>query len=288
MKILILGGSGMLGHQLWRDFHERHEVWVTLRRSEQDYHRYNLFRDGRVFADVDAMDFERVELVIRNLRPDAVLNCVGIIKQLKEAGNPIKSIAINSLFPHRLANICGELGSRLLLFSTDCVFSGNRGSYTEADFSDAEDLYGRTKFLGEVNGVANAITLRSSIIGRELASKHSLVDWFLSQNGGNVFGFRRAIYTGFTTIEMSRIVERILTIHRNLSGLWQVASAPINKYELLLLIRENFQIQVDIEPSDELISDRSLIGKRFTDATGYFAPSWPTMVAELATRSRGE
>ena len=286
MKILIFGGSGMLGHQLWRHFHNRYETYVTLRRTGQEFERYGLFRDGRVFAGVDAEDFAQVARVIRDYRPDAVLNCVGIIKQLAEAKNPIQCITVNSLLPHRLAEVCGELGARLVLFSTDCVFSGKRGHYTENDLADAEDLYGRTKYLGEVAGMAYAITLRSSIIGRELGSSHSLVDWFLSQAGGKVHGFRRAIYSGFTTMEMSRIVERALTDQRGLSGIWQVASAPINKYDLLLLLREKFKISVEIAPQDDFLCDRSLVGARFAEATGYRAPEWPAMIEEMAALSR--
>lgn len=282
MKILILGGSGMLGHELWRHFRAGHETWVTLRRPGAEFARFGLFGDGRVFTGVDAMDFPTVAKVIREFRPDAVLNCVGIIKQLKEATSPIPSLTINALLPHRLAEVCGETGARLVLFSTDCVFSGRRGQYGEADVSDAEDLYGRTKYLGEIGSLPHVFTLRSSIIGRELGTAHSLVDWFLAQRGPRVRGYRRAIYTGFTTLEMARIVERILTAHRDLSGLWQVASAPINKYDLLGLLRESFQHPVEIEPYDEFVCDRSLSGARFAAATGYRAPDWAAMITELA------
>jgi dTDP-4-dehydrorhamnose reductase len=282
MKILIVGGSGMLGHQLWRHFRGGHETWVTLRRSAGDFAAAGLFQDGRVHEGVDAMNFPSLAGVIREQRPDAVLNCVGLIKQLKESKDSVPSLTINSLLPHRLAEVCAEVGARLVLFSTDCVFSGRRGGYTEADVADAEDLYGRSKYLGEVTDRPQVITLRSSIIGRELGTAHSLVDWFLSQRGGRVKGYRRAIYSGFTTLEMARIVERLLTVDRQLAGLWQVASEPINKYELLRLLREHFKAPVEIEPFDEFTCDRSLNGTRFSAATGYRAPAWPEMIAELA------
>jgi len=275
----------MLGHQLWRHFGAKHETWVTLRRSAAQFENYGLFKDGKVFSGVDVTDFPSVEKIIRTYRPDAVLNCVGIIKQLAAAKNPIQSLTINSLLPHRLAEVCGATGARLVLFSTDCVFSGKRGAYTESDFSDAEDLYGRTKFLGEVTGLPHAITLRSSIIGRELGTTHSLVDWFLAQREGRIRGYRRAIYSGFTTLEMARIVERALTVNHSLSGLWQVASAPINKYDLLVLMREKFNVSVEITPYDEFVCDRSLNGSRFSSASGYQAPSWPDMIAEMATET---
>lgn len=284
MKILILGGSGMLGHQIWRHFREHNETWVTLRCEGDEFKKYGLFCDHRFFPGVDVTNFDALTRVIREFRPDAVLNCVGIIKQLNEAKNPIQSLTINSLLPHRLAEVCGEVAARLVLFSTDCVFSGKRGHYTEDDVSDAEDLYGRTKYLGEVTGLSHVITLRSSIIGRELGTAHSLVDWFLSKNGGNVRGYRHAIYTGFTTIEMARIVERVLTDQRGLSGLWHVASDPISKHDLLMCIREKFNIEVEIDPYDDFVCDRSLIGARYSEATGYRAPRWSAMIEEMAAQ----
>jgi dTDP-4-dehydrorhamnose reductase len=286
MKILIVGGSGMLGHQLWRHFSPWHETWVTLRRPVSEFKQAGLFVDGKVFTGIDVAEFTELARVTREFKPDAVLNCVGIIKQLKEAKNAIQSLTINSLLPHRLAEVCGETGSRLVLFSTDCVFSGKRGRYTEEDFSDAEDLYGRTKFLGEVSDAPHVITLRSSIIGREIGSAYSLVDWFLTQKAPRVKGFRRAIYTGFTTQEMARIVEKVIDERRDLHGLWQVASDPITKYDLLHLLREKFGLTVAIDPADEPVCDRSLLGARFNAATGYRPPSWPAMIEEMASRKQ--
>ena len=286
MKILILGGSGMLGHQLYREFSRDHEVWVTLRRAMGEFSGRGLFGEGRVLAGVEAMDFASVERSLRTTQPAVVLNCVGIIKQLKEATDPIPSLTINALLPHRLARLCGEIGARLVHFSTDCVFSGRRGGYRETDVSDAEDLYGRTKYLGEVGAAPHVLTLRSSIIGRELGTTHSLVDWFLSQRGKEVRGFRRAIYTGFTTVEMARIVRMMITRQPALGGLWQVASAPIDKYQLLLLLRDAFGVPVEIQPYDDFVCDRSLDGGRFSAATGYQAPAWRTMIEEMAAADR--
>jgi dTDP-4-dehydrorhamnose reductase len=286
MKILILGGSGMLGHQLYREFSRDHEVWVTLRREVGEFSGHGLFGEGRVLAGVEAMDFASVERALRTTQPAVVLNCVGIIKQLKEATDPIPSLTINSLLPHRLARLCGEIGARLVHFSTDCVFSGRRGGYRETDTSDAEDLYGRTKYLGEVGSAPDVLTLRSSIIGRELGTAHSLVDWFLSQRGKEVRGYRRAIYTGFTTLEMARIVRMMIKRQPALGGLWQVASAPIDKYELLLLLRDAFGVPVEIRPYDDFVCDRSLDGGRFSAATGYQSPAWRTMIEEMASAAR--
>jgi dTDP-4-dehydrorhamnose reductase len=286
MKIFILGGSGMLGHRLYLELSPDHEVSVTLRRDAALFSRYGLFKRGRVLEGVDVADFTIVERSIRAAAPDVVINCVGIIKQLKESKDPIPSLMINSLLPHRLARLCGDIGARLFHFSTDCVFAGGKGQYTEMDVADAEDLYGRTKFLGEITDSPNALTLRSSIIGRELGTSHSLVDWFLSQGGRKVRGFRRAIYTGISTWEMARLVRMLLTHQPSLFGLWQVASRPITKYDLLLLLRDGFGVPVEVEPYDDFVCDRSLDGNKFAAATGYCAPDWPAMISEMAADGR--
>jgi dTDP-4-dehydrorhamnose reductase len=193
----------------------------------------------------------------------------------------IPSIRINALMPHELAELCAEWAGHLIHFSTDCVFSGRKGKYTEDDPPDAEDLYGKSKFLGEVTA-PNAITLRTSIIGRELTEHRSLLDWFLSQNGGSARGFRRVIYSGITTNEMANVVTMLVRDLPALSGTFQVASDPISKFELLTLIRDAYRLDIEMTPDDREVSDRSMIGQRFTDASGWRAPSWPEMVRELA------
>ena len=286
MRILIIGGSGMLGHQLWRHFHKAHETWVTLRKPAASFRPWNLFDPAFTQVGVEAADFAQLDAVLQLVRPDVVLNSVGIIKQLKEAKSPIPSITINSLLPHRLAEICGQVNARLILFSTDCVFSGKKGGYTESDTADAEDLYGRTKLLGEIGDQSHVVTIRSSIVGRELGSAHSLIDWFLTQGGKRIKGYSHAIYSGLTTVEMARVVELVLTRRPDLTGLWHVASEPISKHELLLLAKEEFGLNVEIEPFSELHCDRSLRGEQFAQKTGYKAPDWRTMLRELAEVSK--
>lgn len=281
MRILILGGAGMLGHQLLRQLQPSHEVWVTLRRPLSAYAAFGLFDEKRTVTGVDAASMDSLVSVFRRAQPEAVVNCVGIIKQLKEAHNPLISVSINSLLPHRLAELCAACGTRLVHVSTDCVFSGRKGNYTEADASDAEDLYGRTKFLGEVQE-PHCLTLRSSIIGRELELKSGLIEWFLSQHGGQIRGFRQAIYTGFTTVEFGRVIERVLLQHPDLSGLWQVSSQKINKYDLLRLAQSAFGWQGEIIPDDALVCDRSLDSARFRARTNYQPPDWETMLSQLA------
>jgi dTDP-4-dehydrorhamnose reductase len=281
MRVLILGGAGMLGHQLWRQLHREHEVWVTLRQPFEKYQKHALFEAERTCSGIDATNDEALARVFERVQPEAVINCVGIVKQLRAASDPLLSIAINALLPHRLARLCKASGARLIHISTDCVFSGRKGNYTEGDPSDAEDLYGRSKFLGEVQD-GNCVTLRTSIIGRELESKSGLIEWFLDQRGRTIKGFRRAVYSGFTTHELGRIIESILTRHVTLNGLWQVSADPITKYDLLQLARASFQWSGQIVPDDDFVCDRSLDSTRFRTATGYRPPHWMDMLDELA------
>ena len=280
MRILILGGDGMLGHQLLKSLAPRHEVKVTLRKDLEAYSFYKLFNNDNAYTEIDIRSLERLLEVMADFSPEAVINAVGIVKQRPNSKESIPSLEINSLLPHRLSVLCKGIGARLVHLSTDCVFSGKKGNYIENDASDAEDLYGKTKFLGEVHE-QNCLTLRTSIIGRELFRCTSLLEWFLSQRG-TVYGYINAIYTGFTTIEMARIIERMLIEYPCAHGLYQISSDPINKYELLLLFREKLRHKVDILADSTFCCDRSLDSSRFRKEFDYTPPSWPDMIAELA------
>lgn len=282
MKILILGAAGMLGHKLYQAFEPDFETWGTVRTDYHAYARYNIFKPNRLLGGVDVFNFDTMIEVVGVVKPDVVINCIGIIKQLRSAKNPIISLTINSLLPHRLANLCQAAGARLLHISTDCVFSGRQGMYTEADVSDAEDLYGRTKFLGEVDQ-AGCLTLRTSIIGRELQTTSGLIEWFLSNKGQTVQGYTRAIYSGFTTLALARIIAMILQDQPDLSGLYQVSSEPINKYDLLLLAKDAFDLKIDIEPQPSVAIDRSLDSSKFRAATDFTPEPWPAMIRDMAT-----
>lgn len=280
MRILILGGDGMLGHQLLQHFQTDHVVRVTLRQDLQVYRRFGLFDSGNSYAGVDVRSTDRLIEVVADFRPEAVINAVGIVKQRRMAVESMPSLEINALFPHRLAMICKGSGARLVHMSTDCVFSGRKGCYTEQDEPDPVDLYGRSKFLGEVHD-AHCITLRTSIIGLELSHRNSLIEWYLAQKG-EINGYRGAIYTGLTTIEMARVIERVLTGHGDLSGVWHVAAQPTSKYDLLCALTEKLQRHdVQIEPDQEFVCDRSLDASRFEEHTGYVAPTWNVMLDEL-------
>ncbi len=279
MRILILGGDGMLGHQLLKHLQIRHEVKVTLRQDLSLYSSFGLFNMENSYDSTDIRFLERLMEVLADFRPEAVINAVGIVKQRPTAKESIPSLEINSLLPHRLAVQCKAMGARLIHLSTDCIFSGRKGNYQESDPSDAEDLYGKTKYLGELHE-SHCLTLRTSIIGRELSRHTSLLDWFLAQHG-TVKGFIKAIYTGFTTIEMARIIERMLLEFPEAHGVYQVSSDPINKYELLLLIKEKLGLDIEIIPDDVFCCDRSLDSSRFRSDFNYTPPSWPAMIEEL-------
>jgi dTDP-4-dehydrorhamnose reductase len=275
----------MLGHQLLKQYRGRHDVRVTLRRPLDEYATYGLFDSDNVFPNVDAVNFDHVENTVRGFQPEAVINAIGIVKQRSEAQDAILSLEINSLLPHRLSLLCADIGARLIHISTDCVFSGNKGMYTEDDLEDATDLYGRSKLLGEVSA-PHAVTLRTSIIGLELSRRKSLIEWFLAQRG-SIKGFTRAIYSGFTTKEMARIIELVLLENPSLSGLWHVASSSINKYDLLSLFSGKLgRADVTIVADSSFACDRSLDGTRFERETGYAPPSWDTMLGELAAEAQ--
>jgi dTDP-4-dehydrorhamnose reductase len=283
-KIMVLGGAGMLGHKMFQVLRERFAgVFCTVREDirKPPFDHVELLQGDDVVPGVDVTDFSALEAILSAFRPEYVVNCVGVIKQRAEAVSPIPSITINSLLPHKLAQMAACWGGRIIHFSTDCVFNGNRGSYIEEDHSDAEDLYGKTKFLGEV-ALPNALTLRTSIIGRELTEHRSLLDWFLAQNQKTIRGYRRVIYSGVTTNYLAELVASIIREHPGLNGLYQVASEPISKYDLLCLLREVYQLDVRIEPDDLEVSDRSMRCDRLRKAIDYQCPPWPVLARQLA------
>jgi len=282
MKILILGAGGMLGHQLCRTLGDRFEIWGTFRGEPREFERYNLIPQERTIGQVDAQDLSTVRRVLELVKPDAVINGIGIVKQRDEAKHVVPSIHVNALFPHQLADLCVESGARVLQISTDCVFSGMRGNYTEIDNPDPVDLYGRTKLLGELNRTGT-LTLRTSIIGWQLNTYSSLLGWFASQRGLRTKGYRHAIYSGFSTSVLSTLIGDILETRKDLTGLYQVSSAPISKFDLLRRLRDALGwTDITIDPDDQFYCDRSLVGTRFSSTTGWMSPSWDDMIAGLA------
>ena len=281
LRVLVLGATGMLGHTLFRFLSEsdRHEAWGTLR-AEGDRRFFPASAQTRLLSAIDVLDHESLVRTFDRVRPDVVVNCVGLIKQHPESNDPLHALPINAMLPHRLAQLCDPAGARLVHLSTDCVFSGRGGSYRETDPSDAEDLYGKSKFIGEVHDRRHAITLRTSMIGHELDSSHSLVDWFLSQHG-QVRGFSKAIFSGLPTIEFARVIRDRVLPRAELWGLYHVAAQPISKLALLRLIAQEYGKQIEIQQDDTVVIDRSLNAERFSQATGYAAPDWPELVRRM-------
>ena len=285
MKVLILGGAGMLGHELLRQLQRKHETRVALRQSLDAYASSGLFNAGNAFTDLDVCAPGRVEQALADFRPQVVINAVGIVKQRAEAHDAILSIEVNSLLPHRLALDCRAIGARLIHLSTDCVFSGERGNYKESDRPDPVDLYDRSKLLGEV-AIENAITLRTSMIGLGLHRKTSLIDWFLAQKKGPIRGYRKAIFSGLITAEIARVIAMLIERHPGASGRAPLSAAPIDKYARLTRLRDRLGRDLEIVPADEPRIDRSLDSTRFRKAFGYQPPSWDQMLDELAAQIR--
>lgn len=278
MRVLVLGVSGMLGSAVFREFEGdgKNEVW-GLMRNEAFLPYFSPAQQRRIVIGVDVLDEAALRFAFERVRPDLVINCVGLIKQKEHADDPLAVLPINAMLPHRLASLCATGKARLVHISTDCVFSGRKGMYTEDDLSDAEDLYGKSKHIGELHAFGHAITLRTSIVGRELNSNRALVDWFLAQQG-EVHGFRRSIFSGMTAIELARVIRDVVLPHTELHGLYHMSSEPISKLELLKLIATYYGKAIVVQPDDSLVIDRSLDSSRFKQATGYRAPSWESMV----------
>lgn len=277
VKVLVLGATGMLGHKLLQVMQERFDALGTTRRGSGSVPpicgvKNDLLREG-----VDVLRSGVVQRTVQDVSPDVVVNCVGIIKQHQSAEDPALSIRINALFPHELSRICKDAGARLIHMSTDCVFSGRKGMYTESDEPAPVDLYGRTKLLGEVDG-EHCLTLRTSIIGHELDSRYGLLEWFLSNRGANVNGFVNAIYSGFPTVVLAGILCDLIESRDQLSGVWHVSSEPINKFELLCLIRDAYGVDIEVNRDKNLEIDRSLDSSRFRNRTGFQPLSWAEMI----------
>lgn len=277
MKVLVLGVSGMLGNAVFRVMHENHgwSVQGTVRFN----HAPAVFSETQrkqIITGFDVLDHDALTKLFTEIRPDVVINCVGLIKQLADVDDPLITLPINAMLPHRLANLCGLISARLIHVSTDCVFSGTKGNYQETDVSDAVDLYGKSKFIGEVD-YPHAITLRTSIIGHELNSANGLISWFLTQEK-SCQGYTRAIFSGLPTVVLAQIMRDVVLPAHHLHGVYHVAAQPISKYDLLKLVADIYGKEIEIIPDSKLVIDRSLNAEKFNRATGYAPPSWRELV----------
>jgi dTDP-4-dehydrorhamnose reductase len=280
MKVLIIGATGMLGYSLFKNLNdaEHLDVYGTVR-SIKGKEQFFAECETQLFTNIDVSNLETIRPVIETLKPEVVINCIGLIKQHNISKQHVYAVAINSLLPHQLANLCSEYSSKLIHFSTDCVFDGKKGHYLECDTPDALDIYGRSKCLGEVD-YAPHLTLRTSIIGHELSSSVSLVDWFLSQED-NTKGFSKAVFSGLPTCSIARLlIDKILPL-KSLSGLYQLSVEPIDKFTLLKLIANIYQKEIDILESAELEIDRSLSSKKLRDVLSLETPDWQALIMEM-------
>lgn len=280
MKVLVLGASGMLGNAVMRVMSESAalEVFGSVRASAVPA-VYAGSLSNRIITGCDVEDADALVKLFSQVKPDVVINCIGLVKQLAQVDDPLITLPINAMLPHRLANLCALSGARLVHMSTDCVFSGSKGNYTEQDISDAQDLYGKSKFIGEVD-YPHAITLRTSIIGHELNSAHGLIGWFLAQQGW-CKGFARAIFSGLPTVVLAQVIRDVVMPRPELSGVYHVAAQPISKYDLLKLVADIYGKTIEMVPDDALVIDRSLNAQRFFTATGYQAPAWPDLIKTM-------
>jgi dTDP-4-dehydrorhamnose reductase len=279
-KVLVLGASGMLGNAVLRYFaaHTEHEVVGSIR-AEGARGLLPLNVQENVVSAGSVDDPDMLARLFDRTQPTVVINCVGLVKQLDEANDPLSAIPINSILPHRLGRLCSLVSARLVHLSTDCVFSGAKGMYSESDVPDAYDVYGRTKLLGEVS-YAHTITLRTSIIGHELKGSSSLIGWFLAQTE-SVKGFSRAVFSGLPTVEIAKIINEHVLPNANLYGLYHLSADPIDKYQLLRLVGKIYGKDTDIVEDQSLVIDRSLDSSRFRDATGFTPESWPELVRRM-------
>jgi dTDP-4-dehydrorhamnose reductase len=285
MRVLVLGASGMLGHAMLHILDEpgQLDVYGTLR-STAAKRFFPPELGGRLLSGIEAENQDVLTRLFRALRPDVLINCVGLVKQLEDANDPLRALPVNAMLPHRLAGLCELAGARLVHVSTDCVFSGEKGDYREEDRPDATDLYGLSKYLGEVD-YPHAVTLRTSIIGPELTGARGLIGWFLAQRE-SCPGFTRAVFSGLPTVVLAQIVRDVIIPRSELHGLYHVAARPIAKFDLLRLVADVYGKSIEIVPVDSPVIDRSLNAERFRGATGYVVPQWPELIATMHSYSQ--
>jgi dTDP-4-dehydrorhamnose reductase len=271
----------MIGHKFWQALvGQRDDIFGTLHGRRDAFAHYALF-DDRIIEQFEAADFEGVTKLLNRLRPAVIVNCIGITKRKPEANDVAKMFMVNARFPHHLARWAACNRARVIHFSTDCVFDGADGNYSERSVVTAPDLYGQTKYFGELD-YDHCLTIRTSMIGREITGHTELLEWFLAQRGRCITGYKNARYSGLTTLTMAELVPRIIDDHPQLSGRYQIAGPVITKYDLLCQLRDAFAIEVQIVPDETFHCDRTLQSHRFAQATGISIPPWKEMLADLA------
>lgn len=288
MRVLVIGATGMIGHSVFREFDNDpdFEAWGTSRQASDSRNCFGR-NPNRWLSEVAIMDRDCMARTIERVRPDVVVNAVGVVKQLDAAKDPLTALPVNALLPHRLALSCKMVGARLVHISTDCVFLGDKGNYDEQDRPDADDLYGRSKALGEIADQEHVITLRTSTVGHEIGTSHGLLEWFLRQ-GEVANGYTKAIFSGLPTVEFAKVIKDVVCPLEGLHGLYNVAGDPISKYDFLTLVAKVYGKQVSIRAVEDPAIDRTLDSSRFREATGYQPAQWPELVEFMHARYKQE
>lgn len=269
MKFLILGCNGMAGHMVSTYLIENGHNVTGLAR--------NKWRRGVDTIICDVTDFDLLQSIINTGNYDAIINCVGILNQFAESDHPL-AVLINGYLPHYLAKITEEMATQVIHISTDCVFSGENGAYSENAIPDARTFYGRTKAMGELNDKKN-ITLRTSIVGPDIKqSGIGLLNWFMQQEK-EVYGFVASIWTGQTTLQLAKTIEKVAG---KAHGLYNaVPAVPINKCDLLNCFNKYIlHNKVEVVPTFGIKTNKSLIRTRY-DGFNYEIPNYETMIDEL-------
>lgn len=255
-KILVLGASGMLGHK----------VFEVLSK----YREYFVF-DA---PNVDAKKIETFKKVIEKVRPEVVINCIGI------KDNSPEIFLVNSQFPNLVAEICRENKIRLITISTDGVFDGKKGNYKESEVPNCKDIYGISKCLGEIND-GRALTIRTSLIGHELKTNVGLLDWFLDLRTNSVLGYKNAVFSGITTLELAEVLARKIIPNEKISGIYHFSGKPISKYELLKIIADVYDKKIKIKPDIKTKINRSLNSTKLRGIIDYNLPNWSDLIQKM-------
>lgn len=280
MKILIFGVTGLIGSSVFRVLTESSslEVYGTCRNNKDK----NFFKnEEKIISGIDVFNICALQDLVKKLNPDVIINCIGVTKHIPAFSDNEKTIMVNSVWPHQLAKLSSNVGARLIHISTDCVFSGKSGNYSEIDTPDANDLYGRSKTLGEVT-YDNHLTVRISTIGHELQTSYGLLDWFLSQKN-SCKGYSRAFFSGLPTVYFAQVLASFILPRPDLKGLYHISSKPIDKFSLLKLISLEYGKKINIDEDESLIINRSLNSSNFSNMTGFICPEWSNLIKIMAS-----
>lgn len=269
MKILILGGNGLLGNALLNILSKNYEVIATTRNK--------LYKDIKNFIYVDdltRLDF--LDKLIIDVDPDIIINALSV----RDVGNKklYQLKLIFTVIPHHISSFCRRLNKRFIQISTDGVFSGKTGNYKEEDIPDPIDSYGICKFLGEPNQ-KNTTVIRTSMIGHSFNNDYGLLDWFIKQNECTLY--KNAVFSGLPVYEIARIISQYFIENKNLDGIYHLASEPISKLNLLTLVNNVYNLNIIIHEDDSFYMDRSLDSSKFQNKTGYRVLSWDDMITQM-------